>query len=85
MGDPCFVLCGNDPLESMHITYFLAPGFKPGAFLRPGQVQQLHSADLIAVQAEVIAPVEQVHDDLGFPAVGGITSKITPGRRREIG
>ena len=65
--------------------FYYAPGFKPGAFLRSGQVQQLHSADLIAVQAEVIAPVEQVHDDLGFPAVGGITGKITLGRRREIG
>ena len=63
---------------------YYAPGFKPGAFLRSGQVQQLHSADLIAGQAEIIAPVEQVHDDLGFPAVGGIPGKIPLGRWREI-
>ena len=68
---------------SLFCSYF-APGFKPGAFLRLGQVQQLHSADLIAGQAEVIAPVEQVHDDPGFPAVGGITGKIPLGCWREI-
>ena len=65
--------------------FYYAPGFKPGAFLRSGQVQQLHPADLIAVQAEVIAPVQQVHDDLGFPAVVGEPGKVTLGRWREIG
>ena len=65
--------------------FISCPGLRPGAFLCLGQVQQLHSADLIAGQAEAIAPVEQVHDDPGFPAVGGISGKIPLGRRREIG
>lgn len=65
--------------------FLLRPGLWPGAFLRSGQVQQLHSADLIAGQAEVIAPVEQVHDDLGFPAVVGEPGKVTLGRGREFG
>ena len=65
--------------------FLLRPGLWPGAFLRSGQVQKLHPADLIAGQAEAIAPIAQVHDDLGFPAVAGESSKITLGRGREFG
>ena len=65
--------------------FLLRPGLRPGAFLCFGQVQKLHPADLIAVQAEVIAPVEQVHDDLGFPAVVGEPGKVTLGCWREFG
>ena len=65
--------------------FISCPRLRPGAFLCPGQVAQLHPADLIAGQAEVIALVEQVHDDLGFPDVGGITDKIALGRGREFG